>query len=122
MAIGLSLTPSIANAVTIESSTVTLIEVKKYTTIDEKIEKYAHQYNVSSQLMRDVVMCESGMNPNALGDQGHSRGLVQIHDYYNPTISHEQAYDPDFALEFLAKGISSGQGGRWTCYRQLTQV
>lgn len=118
---GLSLTTSIANAVTIEPSTVTLIEVKELT-IEQKVVKYANQYNVSSQLMRDVVMCESGMNPNALGDQGHSRGLSQIHDYYNPTISHEQAYDPDFALEFLAKGISSGQGGRWTCYRKLTQV
>jgi soluble lytic murein transglycosylase-like protein len=115
------LTASIANAVTIEPTTVTTIEVKKPMSISEKIDKYANQYGVNSQLMRDVVFCESGLNPNAVGDNGHSRGLVQIYDDYHPTISHEQAFDPDFALNFLAREMSQGNGHLWTCYRKLTQ-
>lgn len=116
-----SLTASIANAVTIEPLTVTTIEVKEPISISEKIDKYANQYGVNSQLMRDVVFCESGFNPNAIGDNGHSRGLVQIYDDYHPTISHEQAFDPDFALNFLAREMSQGNGHLWTCHRKLTQ-
>lgn len=124
--IGLSLTTSIANSVTIESvpKPVTTIEVKepiRELSIDEKIVKYANQYGVNSQLMRDVVKCESSFNPNAVGDFGHSRGLVQIYDTYHPTISHEQAFDPDFALNFLAREMSQGRGYLWTCHRNLTR-
>jgi soluble lytic murein transglycosylase-like protein len=115
------LTASIANAVTIEPKTVTVVEVKKLISIDDKILKYANQYNVNLQLMRSVVDCESSFNPNAVGDNGHSRGLVQIYDNYHPTISHEQAFDPDFALEYLAKEISEGRGRQWSCYRMLTR-
>lgn len=91
-------------------------------TIDEKIERYANQYGVNLLLMKSVVWCESRNNPNAIGDSGHSRGLVQIYDTYHPTITNEQAFDPDFSLEFLASNIAQDRGYLWTCYRTITNT
>jgi len=101
--------------------TVTVVEVKKLT-VDEAIVKYSDLYNVNLQLMRSVINCESSFNPNAIGDNGHSRGLVQIYDDYHPTISHEQAFDIEFSVEFLAKNISRGRGYLWTCFRNINKA
>ena len=84
--------------------------------IKEEIEKVAKEYGVSAEVMHTVINCESQYNPKALGDSGHSRGLVQIHDEYHD-VSDEDAYDPAFAINFLAKALSNKQGYLWTCYR-----
>lgn len=101
---------------TIEAEPVAITESL---TVEQKISKYADQYGVSEEVMKGVIKCESGFNPNALGDSGRSRGLVQIHAPSHPTITDEQAYDEDFAIEFLAKNLKEGKGSMWTCYRKL---
>lgn len=101
---------SAATAPTIERKVVPL-------TIPEKIVKYADEYNVSADIISKVISCESQFNPNAVGDNGHSRGLVQIYDAYHPDVTHEQAFNEDFAIEFLAKKLANNQGYLWTCYR-----
>ena len=87
-------------------------------TIHEKIDFYAEKHNVSAEIISKVINCESSFNPNAVGDNGHSRGLVQIYDDYHPEVTHEQAFNEDFAIEFLAKKLAKGQGHLWTCYRK----
>lgn len=84
--------------------------------IEKEIDTQAEKYGVSAEVMRTVVQCESQYNVKALGDHGHSRGLVQIHDGYHD-VSDEDAYDPRFALEFLAKNLKQGKGHLWSCYR-----
>lgn len=91
----------------------------KVKTISEIIDEKALQYGVSADVMNAVIKCESQYNPNAVGDGGHSRGLVQIFDSYHPNITHEQAFDPEFAITFLAKNLVQGKGEMWTCWRQL---
>lgn len=81
------------------------------------IEEIAQEKAVSADVMKTVIKCESQYNPNAVGDNGHSRGLVQIYDDYHPNISHEQAFDPVFAINFLADNLKAGRGHLWTCYR-----
>lgn len=76
--------------------------------------------SVSREIVLNVLKCESRLNPNALGDHGHSRGLAQIHNQYHPEISDEQAYDPYFAVDYLIEGIKEGRGHEWSCYRMLT--
>lgn len=88
-------------------------------TISEIIDEKAKLYQVSSVVMHQVIKCESQYNPRAVGDGGHSRGLVQIYDDFHPTITHEQAFNPEFAITFLAKNLSQGKGSLWSCYRQL---
>jgi hypothetical protein len=85
----------------------------------ELINKIADEYNVSAEVMTKVIACESGFNERALGDGGYSRGLVQIHKKYHPNVTDEMAYDPEFAITFLAEKLSQNDGHLWTCYRQL---
>lgn len=90
-------------------------------TVDELIVRYSALYGVSASTMRAVIKCESNFNPNAVGDGGHSRGLVQIHDQYWPEVTDEMAFDPEFAVEFLAKNLAIHNGKIWTCWRNLVQ-
>lgn len=74
---------------------------------------------VSPDVVKTVINCESGWNVTALGDHGHSRGLVQIHDLYHPDVSDEEAYDPIFAIDFLIEKLQLGKGNLWSCYRKF---
>jgi len=84
--------------------------------IKQEIDEQAKKYNVDPKVMHKVIKCESGYNPKALGDGGKSRGLVQIHSGYH-NVSDEDAYNPQYAIEFLAKALSEGKGNLWSCYR-----
>ena len=87
-------------------------------TIPEKIDLYASKYQVSSEVMNVIVKCESNYKPEAIGDGGKSFGLSQIHlPSWGGKITQEEALDPDFALDFMAKRLSEGKGHLWTCYR-----
>lgn len=83
------------------------------------IHSKAEQYSVSAEVMKTVIACESGYNPNALGDSGYSRGLVQIHSKYHPLVTDEMAYNEEFSIDFLADKLSKNQGSLWTCYRMF---
>ena|SRR3990167_1506164 len=87
-------------------------------TIQQLITLYALKYNVNESIIRKVVSCESNYKENAVGDKGKSFGLVQIHLPSHPYVSKEQAFDPDFSLDFLAKNIAKGKGKMWTCWRR----
>lgn len=62
-----------------------------------------------------TIMAESGGNPKATnvnkfgplpgGERGESmdRGLVQINDMWHPNVSHDQAFDPAFSIDFLVQ-------------------
>jgi hypothetical protein len=85
--------------------------------------------------MEAIIGCESGWDtaiqskhtyqernvPKGyeVGDREQSFGLVQIHLPAHPSISKEQAKDPEFALEFLAKNLAAGKAGMWTCAKTI---
>lgn len=96
-------------------------EKKDYTKegLIELTDIYANMYNVSPIIMKQVISCESGWNINAIGDSGKSFGLVQIHNPSHPSITQEEAINPEFAINFLAENLSKGRGSMWTCYRKL---
>lgn len=50
-----------------------------------------------------------------VGDREDSWGPAQIHLPDNPEVTREQASDPDFALEFMAKAHAEGKGSKWSC-------
>ncbi len=88
--------------------------------IPSLVDFYAVKYGVSKEVMHTVVKCESNYNPNAVGDGGNSYGLSQIHlPSWGGQITKEQALDPRFALDFMAKRLSEGRGELWTCYRMF---
>ncbi len=78
----------------------------------------ANEYGVSFHEMSVTIGCESSWNPKAIGDSGRSRGLAQIHAPSWDDISDDQAFDPYFSIDFMAKKFSEGQQDLWTCWRQ----
>jgi hypothetical protein len=93
---------------------------------------------VSRYVAQAVAKCESGYNVSVqskhrytesnvpkgykVGDREQSFGLVQIHLPAHPSISKEQATDPEFAAEFLVKNLSQGKGSMWTCYNKVVAM
>lgn len=90
--------------------------------IQSKIDMYAAMYGVDPALMTGVVAGESRFVVCAMGDHGNSWGLVQINLPSNDGVTKDQACDPDFALRFLAEGLSQGDCVRWTACRNLTGI
>jgi len=88
-------------------------------TIPELVTHYASQYQVSAPKMLATMNCESSLNPKAIGDHGTSFGISQIHLPAHLDITKEQAQDPVFASEFMAKEFSKKHQGIWSCYRKL---
>jgi soluble lytic murein transglycosylase-like protein len=104
---------SAATAPTVERKVVPL-------TIQEKIVKYADEYNVSAEVISNVIKCESGFNPNAINHSAieYSVGLVQINLNAHKNITIEQAKDPDFAIRFIAERIDKTPH-MWSCYTKI---
>lgn len=113
-----------------QAPVVVAIPVKQVITVDQMVYKYAEQYNVSPTLMFKIMNCENTARIPTLqsglrytvdhpewgvkaGDRELSYGLVQIHLPSHPTVTYEQATDPEFSIEFLAKGLVSGV--KWSC-------
>lgn len=90
---------------------------------------------VSSELMMNIIKCESGFRHDAVGDDGVSRGLAQFREetFYEfaATAIRQKKWDfkklgkpawmnPGQQVYLLEWGIRNGHGRRWTCYRTLT--
>lgn len=97
-------------------------EVPYIETMDQKIDRLikekAWEYSVSEAEMRVTIKCESSFNPNAWNKSEDSIGLAQIHmPTWGKEVSREQAYDPEFAIDFMAKHFSQGNQKYWTCWK-----
>jgi len=79
----------------------------------------AEEHHLNTDRFLKVIRCESNWIPTAKGDDGNSRGLVQISSIYHPEVSDEEADDPKYALEFMAKEWDRGHQRQWSCYRLL---
>ena len=98
--------------------------------IDQLVYKYSAQYNVSAELMFKIIKCENRDRIPDLqsqlhytrdhpewgvkaGDRELSYGISQIHLPSHPSVTYKQAIDPEFSVEFLAKGLTTGV--KWSC-------
>lgn len=116
-----------ANAVTTDPLPVIQNNYGKVYTkqqIGEIVNYYATKYNVDADKMINTINCESqfsNIQSNIVqnGIRENSWGLVQINLYYNPTVTKEQALDPYFSIEWMAKEFSTNHQSKWTCFRNL---
>jgi len=97
-------------------------------TIYEKIDRIALEKGVSAEKIHHIVKKESAYNANAIGDKNYvcprtgriapSHGLVQINECFWPEAG-DKAYDPEFALTFLADHLKKGNCRLWaTCLKE----
>lgn len=86
--------------------------------INKIISRNAFIYSVPEARLHKIIACESSYNPDAVNENKweYSVGLSQInlkvHD-----ISEEDARDPHFAVDYLARELAAGRGRAWTCAR-----
>lgn len=98
------------------------IKVWNENTITALVYTKADEVGLSATKAKEMVAtikCESTFKPGAVGDGGHSRGLSQIHEPSWPEITDEQAFDPEFAVSFMAEQFKKGNERAWTCHRKL---
>lgn len=108
-----------ADTPVIEVSEGIWVVVEQPLTIPQRIARYSALYGVSYQKLYGTLSCESRLSPSAIGDQGRSYGIAQIFLPAHPSISKEEALDPDFAIRFAAKEFADGNASSWTCYKLL---
>lgn len=94
--------------------------------IADEAQKAAQRRGLNDQQTKELVAtaiatadAESGLNPNAVGDQGHSVGLFQLHDQgmgygmgnsrYDPRTNAAKALDSMAATFAANPGLSPGQ-------------
>lgn len=98
------------------------------------VQAKAKQYGANASEMLTTIRCENkSLDPNkqsghrynfnspkrkiVLGEQERSFGLVMIHLPDHPDVSHAEATDPEFAIDFMAKKFANGEQRAWTCWR-----
>ena len=111
------------------------LEIVNPKTIPQLISYYSEKYNVSEELMTDMIACETSNTNNpsiqsnirynfsdskrgiVKGEREKSFGLAQIHLPDHPEVTYEQATNADFAIQFMAREISEGHANIWSCYK-----
>lgn len=100
--------------------------------VEDLVSRYAPLYGVSASSMMRTLSNEndtfepcrqSGLTYREgnrwgfpAGAQERSFGVAQIHLPDNPTVTKEQACDPDFAVKFMAEAFAKGHQRRWSGY------
>ncbi len=85
----------------------------------QTIDQEAAKYGVPPSLLAGLLKTESDFNPNAqhINPSGSiDRGIGQINNVANPTVTNAQAYDPTFAIGWVAQHLAylHSQTGSWT--------
>lgn len=103
--------------------------------IKQQVWEAAAKYNTFPEKMWEVMKCENwDLVPDLqshhtytftderrgiyYGDRERSFGLAQIH-LPDHDVTYEQAIDPAFAIDFMAKNFAEGNAQWWTCARNL---
>lgn len=76
------------------------------------------QYNVAIQ-SKHVYTPTNVPRGYKVGDREQSYGLVQIHLPAHTHVTKEQATNPIYAADFLARNLAVGRASMWTCSKQL---
>lgn len=69
------------------------------------------RYGCDGDQLVGVMYCESGGDPNAVGNHGEI-GLFQIKPWIWTSVD---PWDPYASIEFAAAMFASGQGDNWVC-------
>lgn len=90
----------------------------------EYVDKYASQYQIDASVLKKVMWCESSNNPNAVGDHGLAKNVMQFHkttfDSYSDKLGESLDYDSyKDQIKLAAYMFSIGQEKHWTCYSKI---
>ena len=90
--------------------------------VEDYVLYIAHKEDVPAQLAWDIAKCESKFNPLAIGDNGNSYGVFQIHLPSHPYITKEQAINPAWNANWAISQMSLGKFSMWSCFKQRAML
>ena len=73
---------------------------------DGILNRIGQKYNVPPLFLKAVMLSESGGRPDAVGDNGHSVGLFQLHDQGYGAGMGDTRYDPETNAYRGARGLA----------------
>ncbi|MCK9518112.1 MAG: lytic transglycosylase domain-containing protein [Dehalococcoidia bacterium] len=73
---------------------------------DGMLNRLGAKYNVPPLFLKAVMLSESGGDPNAIGDNGHSVGLFQLHDQGYGHGMGDLRFDPEANAERAVRGLA----------------
>jgi hypothetical protein len=99
---------------------------RKEENVKEIVREASKRYGVNFEEIWAVVLCETAGTASTTIQSTHmqpygrerSFGIAQIHLPSHPYITHEQAIDPYFSADFLAKNWKLHRGW-WSCAKYL---
>lgn len=74
---------------------------------DSMLQELGAKYGVPWAFLKAVMLAESGGDPNAVGDNGHSIGLFQLHDQGYGFGMGDARYDPYTNADTAARGLAT---------------
>jgi len=74
---------------------------------DSMLARLGARYNVPPLLLKAVMLIESGGDPSAVGDNGHSVGLFQLHDQGYGHGMGDARFDPEANADRAARGLAA---------------
>lgn len=102
--------------------------------VESLVDKYSREYGVSRSSLMKTILNEnrqlifdqqSNLTYKAgnlwgfpAGTREKSYGICQIHLPSHPSISYEQAIDPEFCIRFMAEQFSKGNQKMWMGYEK----
>jgi hypothetical protein len=79
----------------------------------------SRKYGVDYDELYDTLWCESRFDPEAVGDQGTSFGVAQIHLLAHPEVRRDDALNSAWAIDWAAQKFATGKERLWACWRDL---
>lgn len=73
---------------------------------DGMLNRIGQKYNVSPLFLKAVMLSESAGRPDAVGDNGHSVGLFQLHDQGYGAGMGDSRFDPEINADRGARGLA----------------
>lgn len=73
---------------------------------DGLLNRLGQKYNVPPTFLKAVMLSESGGQPDAVGDQGHSVGLFQLNDHGYGAGMGDSRFDPATNADRGARGLA----------------
>jgi len=101
------------------------ITLPKTATVQEIINQMSDEYNLSPQMMSEVIFCESSFNENATHDGGRGKGITGFHRAtfldWEKKSGMDLNYDSTFdQIKLMSWAFSQGEKYRddWTSYNR----
>ena len=111
-------TPSVVSYEQVEVPVVQEVKKVSVSSLAQEIVETARLFGIDEGRFLATAKCESSLNPSAIGDDGESIGIFQIHLPSHPSVTKELALNASWAIKWAAEKFRADPR-IWVCYKKL---